>query len=314
MQRARRQGRLLTGEADYQLQIVYLWYEKRTDLAVALLTSLRERYPGNPLFTAQLADVQDRYLHDIMASLATWRELLTAAREQRVNEPTLAEAEAHLGIARQLDALDETDRAIEQARAVIEARPARPSGAQPAAFLALGQGEDRLGHHDAAIAAYRLALSAVSQDAPDPGDVRRRAADAMRHTPNLTQAEAYRISLEGLRTLERGDAAGADAQLARSLRLNPADPVARYRYGRALEALKDDTGALDAFEETIHAASSCPAPIAAAAFLDAARLHERLAQREQAIDDYRAASTWFGGGADTHAAATRALIRLHAAK
>jgi hypothetical protein len=314
MSRARTQGRLLQGEADYQLQIVYLWYEKRTDLAIGLLTSLRERYPDNPLFTAQFADVQDRYLHDIMASLAAWRDLLTAAREQRVNEAPLAEAEARLGIARQLDALDETDRAIEQARAVIEARPTRPYGARASAFLALGQGEDRLGHHDAAIAAYRLALSAVPQDSPDPDDIRRRAAAAMRHTPDAVQAEAYRISLEGLRTLERGDAAGADAQLARSLRLNPADPVARYRYGRALEALKDHAGALDAFEETIRAAKSCPAPIAAAAFLDAARLHERLAQREQAIDDYRAASTWFGGGAETRDAATRALIRLRASK
>lgn len=314
MRRARAQGRLLQGEADYQLQIVYLWYEKRTDLAVDLLTSLRERYPGNPLFTVQLANVQDRYQHDIMASLATWRDLLAAAHDQRVNEPPLAEAEARLGIARQLDALDETDRAIEQARAVIEARPVHPYGVRAAALLALGQGEDRLGHHDAAVAAYRLALSAVSPDAPDPDDVRRRAADAMRHTPNATQAEAYRISLEGLRTLERGDATGADAQLARSLTLNPSDPVARYRYGRALEARKDDTGALDAFEETIRAARSCPAPIAAAAFLEAARLHERLAQREQAIDDYRAASTWFGGGADTRAAATRALVRLHVAK
>jgi hypothetical protein len=40
----------------------------------------------------------------------------------------------------------------------------------------------------------------------------------------------------------------------------------------------------------------------------------RLAHREQAIDYYRAASTWFGGGAETRAAATRALSRLRAAK
>jgi tetratricopeptide (TPR) repeat protein len=314
MRRARAAGKLLQGEADYQLQIIYLWYEKRVDLAVGLLTSLRDRYPGNPLFTAQLADVQDRYQHDITASLATWLELAAAARDQRVNEPALAEAEARLGAAHQLEALHETDRAIEQVRGVIEAKAARPYGAVAAAFLALGEGEDRLGHHDSAAAAYRQALGAIAPGGPDPGDIRHRAADAMHHTPDPTRAEAYRLSIEGLRKLEQGNAADATALLAHSLRLDPADPVARYRYGRALEARKEDAEAIEAFESAIRDARACPAPIAASAFLDAARLHERHAHRQQAIDYYRAASTWFGGGADTRAAALRALNRLHATK
>jgi hypothetical protein len=311
MRRARAEGKLLQGEADYQLQIIYLWYEKRVDLAVGLLMSLRDRYPGNPLFTAQLADVQDRYLHDITASLATWRELATAAREQRVNEPGLAEAEARLGAARQLEALHESDRAIAQLRGVIEAKAERPFGALGAAYLALGQGEDRLGYRDAAIAAYRQALGAIAPDGPDPDDIRHRAADALRKTPDPTRAEAYRLSIEGLRTLEQHDAAGASALFAHSLRLDPTDSVTRYRSARALQAEKDEAGALDAFEAVIRDARACPAPIAAAAYLDAARLHERLGQRQPAIDDYRAASTWFGGGADTRAAALAALNRLH---
>ena len=312
MRRARTAGKLLQGEADYQLQIVYLWYEKRVDLADGLLTSLHDRYPANPLFAAQLADLQDRYQHDITASLTTWRELAAAAREQRVNEPALAEAQARLGAARQLEALHETDRAIEQVRGVIEAKAGHPYGALAAAYVALGEGEDRLGHHDSAIAAYRLALGAIAPGAPDPGDIRHRVADAIRRTPDPTRAEAYRLSIEGLRKLEQRDAEGASALLAHSLRLDPSDPVTRYRYARALEAEKDDTGAIDAFESAIRDARACPPPIAAAAFLDAARLHERLAHRQQAIDYYRAASTWFGGSADTRAAALRALNRLRA--
>ena len=56
------------------------------------------------------------------------------------------------------------------------------------------------------------------------------------------------------------------------------------------------------------------APLAAAAYYEAARIHERLGHAEQAIAYYQAAQTWFGGGADTRTAATRALIRLRAAK
>jgi tetratricopeptide (TPR) repeat protein len=312
MKRARVHGKLLQGEADYQLQILYLWYEGRADLAVEVLQSLRERYPGNPLFAAQLADVQDRYQHDITASLATWRALLAAARDQRVNEAALAEVQARLGVARQLDALAETDRALDQLRLVLDAKPEKPWGAMAAAYLALGEGEDRLGHHDAAVAAYRLAIA--GSPAPDPQGIRTRAADRMKHTPDPGKAEAYRLSLEGFRKLEKGDADGADPLLARSVLLDPKDGVARYRYGRVLQAKKDEAGALAAFEAAIRAAHDCPPPIVAAAYLDAARLHERLARRAQAIDYYRRASTLFGGGADTRAAANRALLRLRAAK
>lgn len=312
MQRARARGKLLQGEADYQLQILYLWYEGRADLAVNLLRSLRERYPGNPLFPAQLADVQDRYQHDITASLATWRTLLAAARDQRVNEAGLAAAQARLGIARQLEALYQTDAALEHLRAVLEANPPRPSGAMAAAYLALGEGEDRLGHHDAALSAYRLAVTA--SPTPDAQNIRQRAADRIKRTPDATRAEAYRLSLEGFRKLEQSDTAGAESLLARSLRLNPRDPVAHYRYGRVLQAKNDHAAALVAFDAAIRGAKDGPAPIAAAAYLEAARLHERLSHRTEAIAHYRTASTLFGGGADTRAAATRALLRLRASK
>lgn len=312
MLRARSHGRLLQGEADYQLQIIYLWYEHRVDRAVALLGSLRDRYPGNPLFSSELARVRDVYQHDLTGSLGVWRELLASAREQRVNEAALAEVQARLAMARQLDTLYQTDHALEQLRAVIELRPVRPYGALAEAYLGLGRAEDRLGHHDAAIAAYRLAMS--SAPSPDPHSVRQKAADAMRHQPDATRAEAFRLSLEGYRKLEKSDVSGAEATLARSIALDPRDPVARYRYGRVLQTRKQDAAALQQFAAAIAAARDCPGPIAAAAYLEAARLHERLGHRVQAIAFYRVATTWFGGGADTRAAATRALTRLRALK
>lgn len=312
MQRTRAKGALLQGEADYQLQILYLWYEKRADLALELLESLRSRYPGNPLFAAQIADVQDRYQHDVTASLASWRALRAAAQDGKVNEAALAETQARLGIARQLDVIDQTDVALEHVRAVIDARPVKPAGAIAAAYLAMGEGEDRLGHRDAAVAAYRLAIAAAA--GRDPQGIRQKAAERMRRTPDATRADAYRLSLEGLRKFERSEAGSAEILLTRSLELNPKDPVARYRYGRILLARKADTAALAAFEAAIRGARDGPGPIIASAYYEAARLHERLTHTAQAIDYYRAASTWFGGGADTRTAAARALSRLRASK
>jgi tetratricopeptide (TPR) repeat protein len=312
MRRARTRGKLLQGEADYQLHVIYLWYEKRADLAADLLESLMERYPGNPIFPAQLADLQDRYDHDITASLATWRALLAAARDGRVNEPEVAAAQAQLGIARQLEALHQTDRALEHLRAVLTDKPSRPGHAVAAAYLALGEAEDRLGHRDAAVAAYTLALQTVPPH--DPDAIRRRAGERLRRVPDPRRAEAYRLSLEGWRRLEKSDEAGAESLLVRSLTLHPADPVARYRYGRVLLANKDDERALAEFEAAIRMARDAPGPIAAAAHYEAARIQERLGHTDQAIANYRTALTWFGGATDTRNAASRALQRLRGAK
>ena len=308
MRRTRAHGTLLQGEADYQLQIIYLWYEHRADLAVELLRDLHKRYPANPIFAAQLADVEDGYEHDLTASLATWRALLAAARAGTVNEPDLAEARARLGIAHVLDALRETDLALETLRALIQARPPRPQGALAAGYLALGEAEDRLGHRDAAVAAYRLAADAAPP--ADTAGVRDRVSNHLRRVPDPKRAEAYRLSLEGWRLLERGNAADAEPLLARAVTLDPRDPVARYRHARALQARREDSAALVEYSAAIAGAAAAPPPIAAAALLDAARLEERLGHREQAIAHYQAASTWFGGAAETRAAARRALQRL----
>ncbi len=312
MRRARARGKLLQGEADYQLHVLYLWYEKRADLAAGLLDSLAGRYPGNPLFPAQLAEVQDRYEHDITASLTTWRALLAKARDGRVNEAEVAATQARLGIARQLEALHQTDRALEHLRAILDDKPSSPLGAMAAAYLAMGEAEDRLGHHDAAVAAYGLAVQTAPS--PDPDAIRRQATDRIRRTPDARRTEAYRLSLEGLRRLEKSDAAGAESLLVRSLALHPADPVARYRYARVLLANKDDERALAELETSVLGARDAPPPIAAAAHYEAARIHERLGHTERAIAYYRTALGWFGGAAETRTAANRALTRLRASK
>ena len=59
-----------------------------------------------------------------------------------------------------------------------------------------------------------------------------------------------------------------------AIALNPRDPVARYRYGRVLQARRDDAGALAQFELTIRDARLAPAPIVGDAYLED-RAHPR---------------------------------------
>jgi tetratricopeptide (TPR) repeat protein len=308
MLRARNRGRLLQGEADYQLHILYLWYERQTPRALELLHALHDRYPANPLFLAQIADIEDRYQHDVTASLATWRRLLSAAREPRASAPVLSEVQARLGIARQLEALHQTDGAIDMLQAVIALRPIAPYASLPLAYLRLGQALDRMGDRPAALDAYRAAIAAAP--APDPYNVRTEAGRHLRRAPDPKRAEAYRLSLEGWRLLEDNDLPEAAAALERSLALNGSDPVTRYRFGRLLQARKNDAGAVAQFEQTMRGASACPPTILGAAYLEAARVSERLGRVDQALAHYRAASSLFGAAADTRAAATRAITRL----
>jgi tetratricopeptide (TPR) repeat protein len=308
MLRARNRGRLLQGEADYQLHIVYLWYERQTPRAMQLLHALHDRYPANPLFLAQIAEIEDRYLHDVTASLATWRRLLTSAREHRAHPPVLSEVQARLGIARQLDALYQTDYAIDMLQAVIALRPTAPYASLPLAYLRLGQSLDRLGDRAAALEAYRAAIAAAP--AVDPHNVRTEAGRHLRRAPDPKRAEAYRLSLEGLRHLEQNDLEEAADALQQSVALNGSDPVARYRLGRVLQARKGDAAALAQFEHAIRDGAAGPAPILGTAYLEAGRVCERLGRREHALAYYRNASSLFGAAADTRATALRAITRL----
>jgi hypothetical protein len=308
MLRARTHGRLLQGEADYQLHVIYLWYERQTPRALQLLQSLHERYPANPLFISQTAEIEDIYRHDVTASLATWQSLLAAAREQRVNAPALAEVQARLGIARQLEVLQQTDDAIDQLQAVIAARPAAPFSSLALAELRLGEAYDRMGVRANAVDAYHAAAAAAP--APDVYEIAAAAADHLRRPPDPRRAEAYRLSLEGWRRLEHNDVAAAAAAIDASLALNGSDPVARYRAGRVQQARKNDAAALAQYDLAIKGARTCPPPILGYTYVEAARILERQGKRDQAISHYRIAAALFGAAADTRATATRALTRM----
>ena len=167
MLRARSEGQLLQSEADYQLHLIYLWYEKQPQRAVQLLRGLRDRHPRNPLFVQLIAEIQDVYLHDLQASQQTWQALLTSAEARRVAEPAMTEATARLGLAGVLDRLSDPDTAMQHLRAIIVTKPAGPYGVLARAQLALGQLLDRLGRRNEAVRAYRAALDVAPPDDPD---------------------------------------------------------------------------------------------------------------------------------------------------
>ena len=268
MQRARVRGQLLRSEADYQLQILYRWYEQQPERAIELLDGLQGRYPHNPHFQELIAQTEDTELHDPVASLRSYDRLLALTAPGTVFNPVRTAAMAHLGAARQLDELFESDAAIPHLRAVIDATPA----ASPAIV---------------AEAQRQLARARARLSVP-----------------------AYRLSLEGWRSLERGDLAEAARALTRSLALRSDDPVTIYRYAKLLFAQKHDDAALVVLAEIHKRRPSTPPTIFLLACVDAAHAKEQQGDIETAIELYRAATTVFGGDQRVKRDAQLQLARL----
>ena len=308
MQQTRNLGTVMRSEAAYQLHLIYLWYEKNPDGAIALLQELRARHPHNPLFQQNIAEVHDVYRGDRLAALAAYRALADGARLGAFHEAGLAESVGHLGAAEQLDALAQSDRAIDEWRTVIDRKPAAPYGAVARAYLGTGRAYDRLGDRDKAVAAYRAAQA--NAPAGDPRQTRKGAQDGLSATPDRTTAEAYRLSLEGWRAFERGALADAATRLDRAVQLRPDDGVHRYRRGMVSIARGDRAKAIADFERALQVRPSPPASFMAGAFLESGRLYEASGDRARALSSYDWVTRVHGVDAATREAAVLALARL----
>ena len=312
MLQARARGTLLADEADYQMHWFYLWYENQPEKALALLEGLRARFPRNPVFVWRTAEVQDVYFHDRPAARNTFRALVAAAEARQVAAAPLALARGRLGLGEQLAELGDADRALEVLDPVIAARAGAPHGALARAWYLSGLAQDLLGRREPAVKAYQAAVSAAPAD--DPDDLRGLARARLARAPDARAGEAYRLSLEGWRSFERGALADAAAALDRAIALNPSDAATRYRLGRLHLARGDTDGARAEFERVIATRPAPPPWILAAASLEAARIAERAGDRARAITMYRSAAAMRGAEPDTRDAARAALARTGASK
>ena len=123
---ARNHGQLVRGEADYQLHLIYLWYENRSVDALKLVYGLQARYPANPLFHHIEAEIHDVYGHDPEASFTASARLLALAQGRRIRDPALASAQARLNMAIQADRMGDHAEAIALLESLITERPLRP--------------------------------------------------------------------------------------------------------------------------------------------------------------------------------------------
>ena len=105
LERASQLGLLVRGEAQFQIHVLYLWYEKKWPEALAIVRGLQARYPHNPLFRQIEAEILDVYFHDHVGSLKASERLLSLAQSRAVFRADVAEKAARRNIAKQSIAL-----------------------------------------------------------------------------------------------------------------------------------------------------------------------------------------------------------------
>jgi hypothetical protein len=123
---ARERGLLVRDEADYQLHLMYLWYEHRAADALTIVRGLQARHPQNPLFWQLEGEILDVYFHDHAASLAAATDLLSRSASGRVHEAALASVRARMQMAIEHNHLGQRSRAIELLQTIAAEHPTRP--------------------------------------------------------------------------------------------------------------------------------------------------------------------------------------------
>ena len=101
LESAATRGLLVRGEAQFQIHVLYLWYEQKAPQALAIVRGLQERYPHNWLFRQIEAEIHYKYFHDHAASLKASQQLLALAQSRSVFRAELAERAARNNIEKQ---------------------------------------------------------------------------------------------------------------------------------------------------------------------------------------------------------------------
>lgn len=305
IERAARRGTLVASEADYQRHFLYLWYERRFDDALDVLERLSTQFPNNPVFMLQWADGLDEYRRRTEDSRDAYARVLQQLDVAPGRLPSSLRTRAVLGLASRLDALAETDLAVQWL--VREASSTLADVWQARVYLALGRASRRLGEVERADAAFRQVTTLP--DGPMVAPLRREAVRERRVAVDAPKAAAYRQALQAWRLAERGRVDEALPLIARAIAEDPSNAFARARMGHVLVGLGRVTEAHAAFEHVLSDTAALPALVAHTA-LASALLFEAQGDDTAARARFEHARDAFGASSLTQRHARDGLVRL----
>ena len=125
----------------------------------------------------RIAEVERDDRHDHVASMTAWQTLLDRATRGEVEFAAMSAVRARIGLAAELVATAQPQRAVDLLAPVTNAHPAAPYGAEALGHFVLGRAHDAVNDRERAVIEWRRAIAIAPSD--DPDNIRSRARTAI---------------------------------------------------------------------------------------------------------------------------------------
>ena len=210
-------------EAQLLLARFYADFEEQPADALRIVNSFRARHPKNAWFHYWLGTLQSDELNDYSQAEKTYTEIIALCDQKTPSYNAELRNQAWLKLARVHSKLLEPERAIDEIKTLIAAKPKEPEWITAKACLDLGNIYDQIGMRNEATLAYKQVLSFREYR-----DYHEQARKLLDQDYNQKNADIYRMNLDGRRLAAAGDFVKAEASLRAVLEKFPNNEQTLY--------------------------------------------------------------------------------------
>jgi tetratricopeptide (TPR) repeat protein len=210
-------------EAELVLAQFYADFEDRPQDAVQIVERFHVQYPRNAWYHYWLGTLILDELHDYDRAESIYAEILDRCRRKLPSYTTELQNQARLKMARVKSRQLYPEKAIADIRELISEKPNEPGWILSRAYLELGNIYDQIGMRKEAMVSYSQVLSLR-----DYRNFHEEANKLRTEKYNQTEANIYRMNLEGRRLAADGQFAEAEASFRQVLKKYPNNNLTNY--------------------------------------------------------------------------------------
>jgi|GEM_PF-3997524 len=285
-------------EAQLILARFYADYEDRPQDAIHIVEQFHEKYPGNGWYHYWLGTLYSDEISDYATAEKIYLDILKKCDQGAPSYTVELKNQVLLKLARARTKLLHPEDAIERLKALISQKPREPSWILPRAYMELGNTYDQIGMRKEAITAYTQILSL-----PDYRNIQEQARKARSVDYDQTQANIYRLNLEGRRLAAEGNFAEAENSFNTVFKQYPGNDQTNYNVAELYYLKGDYKGAEAILQNLARKGPKEPKWMAAGIYVKLGKIYEAKKQNEAAKRAYqKALDTKFIASDDRHAA------------
>ena len=210
-------------ESQLLLARFYADFEEQPADALRIVQSFRTRFPGNAWFHYWTGTLLSDELNDYAQAEQIYTEIISLCDRNAATYSAELKNQAWLKLARVHGKLLYPEKAIDEIKTLIAAKPKEPTWILARAHLELGNLYDQIGMRREATLAYKQVLSMRNYR-----DFHNQAEKLLEQNYNQKNADIYRMNLDGRRLTAEGKFDEAEASLRKVLEKYPNNDQTLY--------------------------------------------------------------------------------------